>query len=174
MRIFLECDGQTDGQTDGRTVGSSGNKLMASTCALVPSSPAALQGSDDPVPPDWPGLHAGLGSGPQVHQARQHFRAGQRSDASERRSPVLPFWSESGTLTFYILNLPLLVCEPDHFLFFSAGVFTLVAVSWYASRVIQDFYDPMYGGVRCVPTAPPLSCVHSVCLFVTVCVCVSL
>ncbi|XP_041664227.1 claudin-1-like isoform X2 [Cheilinus undulatus] len=28
------------------------------------------------------------------------------------------------------------------------GVFTLIAVSWYAGRVIHDFYNPLYGGVR--------------------------
>ncbi|XP_073348706.1 claudin 15-like b [Pagrus major] len=33
-------------------------------------------------------------------------------------------------------------------LFILSGVFTLIAVSWYAGRVIQDFYDPLYGGVR--------------------------
>ncbi|XP_056904533.1 claudin-19-like isoform X2 [Takifugu flavidus] len=33
-------------------------------------------------------------------------------------------------------------------LFLLSGVLTLIAVSWYAGRVIQDFYDPMYGGVR--------------------------
>ncbi|XP_070685023.1 claudin-1-like [Pempheris klunzingeri] len=33
-------------------------------------------------------------------------------------------------------------------LFILSGVLTLIAVSWYASRVIQDFYDPLYGGVR--------------------------
>uniref|UniRef100_H3D0X9 Claudin n=1 Tax=Tetraodon nigroviridis TaxID=99883 RepID=H3D0X9_TETNG len=33
-------------------------------------------------------------------------------------------------------------------LFILSGVFTLVAVSWYASRVIHDFHEPMYGGVR--------------------------
>lgn len=29
-----------------------------------------------------------------------------------------------------------------------SGVFTLTAVSWYAARVIHDFYNPLYGGVR--------------------------
>ncbi|XP_060903289.1 claudin-1-like [Labrus mixtus] len=33
-------------------------------------------------------------------------------------------------------------------LFILSGVFTLIAVSWYAARVIHDFYDPLYGGVR--------------------------
>uniref|UniRef100_UPI0037E8BB72 claudin-1-like n=1 Tax=Semicossyphus pulcher TaxID=241346 RepID=UPI0037E8BB72 len=33
-------------------------------------------------------------------------------------------------------------------LFILSGVFTLTAVSWYAARVIHDFYDPLYGGVR--------------------------
>uniref|UniRef100_A0A8C2X1K7 Claudin n=1 Tax=Cyclopterus lumpus TaxID=8103 RepID=A0A8C2X1K7_CYCLU len=33
-------------------------------------------------------------------------------------------------------------------LFILSGVFTLTAVSWFAARVIQDFYDPLYGGVR--------------------------
>ncbi|XP_061684436.1 claudin-7-like isoform X1 [Syngnathoides biaculeatus] len=29
-----------------------------------------------------------------------------------------------------------------------SGVSTLIAVSWYAARVIHDFYNPLYGGVR--------------------------
>ncbi|RVE65298.1 hypothetical protein OJAV_G00134580 [Oryzias javanicus] len=33
-------------------------------------------------------------------------------------------------------------------LFLLSGVFTLTAVSWYAARVIQDFYDPLYPGMR--------------------------
>ncbi|XP_037533617.1 claudin-19-like [Nematolebias whitei] len=33
-------------------------------------------------------------------------------------------------------------------MFILSGVFTLTAVSWYAARVIQDFYDPLYVGVR--------------------------
>uniref|UniRef100_A0A3Q0QWH6 Claudin n=1 Tax=Amphilophus citrinellus TaxID=61819 RepID=A0A3Q0QWH6_AMPCI len=33
-------------------------------------------------------------------------------------------------------------------LFILSGLFTLTAVSWYAARVISDFYDPLYGGVR--------------------------
>ncbi|KAM9853585.1 claudin 15-like b [Aulostomus maculatus] len=33
-------------------------------------------------------------------------------------------------------------------LFLLSGVFTLAAVSLYAARVIQDFYDPLYGGIR--------------------------
>ncbi|XP_034459563.1 claudin-1-like [Hippoglossus hippoglossus] len=33
-------------------------------------------------------------------------------------------------------------------MFILSGVFTLTAVSWYAARVIHDFYDPLYGGVR--------------------------
>ncbi|CAJ1066232.1 claudin-4-like isoform X1 [Xyrichtys novacula] len=33
-------------------------------------------------------------------------------------------------------------------LFILSGVFTLTAVSWYAGRVIHDFYNPLYGGVR--------------------------
>ncbi|XP_076590879.1 claudin-1-like [Chaetodon auriga] len=32
--------------------------------------------------------------------------------------------------------------------FILSGVFTLIAVSWYAARVIHDFHDPTYGGVR--------------------------
>lgn len=30
------------------------------------------------------------------------------------------------------------------------GVFTLTAISWYAARVIQDFYNPLYPGMRSV------------------------
>ncbi|XP_069578753.1 claudin-1-like [Brachyistius frenatus] len=33
-------------------------------------------------------------------------------------------------------------------LFILSGVLSLTAVSWFAARVIQDFYDPFYGGVR--------------------------
>ncbi|KAM7412476.1 hypothetical protein PAMA_020042 [Pampus argenteus] len=33
-------------------------------------------------------------------------------------------------------------------MFILSGVFTLTAVSWYAARVIHDFYNPLYGGVR--------------------------
>ncbi|KAM8769243.1 claudin-1-like [Acanthopagrus latus] len=33
-------------------------------------------------------------------------------------------------------------------LFILSGLFTLIAVSWYAGRVIQDFYDPLNGQVR--------------------------
>ncbi|CAN9510854.1 unnamed protein product [Ophioblennius macclurei] len=33
-------------------------------------------------------------------------------------------------------------------LFILSGLFTLIAVSWYAARVIQEFYDPLYPGVR--------------------------
>ncbi|XP_076026099.1 claudin 15-like b [Genypterus blacodes] len=33
-------------------------------------------------------------------------------------------------------------------MFILSGVFTLTAVSWYAARVIHDFYDPFNGGVR--------------------------
>ncbi|GLD65729.1 claudin-7-like protein [Lates japonicus] len=33
-------------------------------------------------------------------------------------------------------------------LFILSGLFTLIAVSWYAARVIHDFYDPLRGGVR--------------------------
>uniref|UniRef100_A0A3Q3WIX5 Claudin n=1 Tax=Mola mola TaxID=94237 RepID=A0A3Q3WIX5_MOLML len=33
-------------------------------------------------------------------------------------------------------------------LFITSGVFTLIAVSWYAARVIYDFHDRLYGGVR--------------------------
>ncbi|XP_026176897.1 claudin-1-like [Mastacembelus armatus] len=33
-------------------------------------------------------------------------------------------------------------------MFILSGVFSLTAVSWYAGRVIHDFYDPLYGGVR--------------------------
>ena len=55
-------------------------------------------------------------------------------------------------------------------MFSFSGLFSLVAVSWYASRVIHDFYDPVYGGVRCVTQAPPLSCVNSVSDCVCVCV----
>ncbi|XP_042270342.1 claudin-1-like isoform X2 [Thunnus maccoyii] len=36
-------------------------------------------------------------------------------------------------------------------LFILSGLFTLTAVSWYAARVIHDFYDPLNGGVRSVP-----------------------
>ncbi|XP_030254124.1 claudin-1-like [Sparus aurata] len=32
--------------------------------------------------------------------------------------------------------------------FILSGLFTLIAVSWYAGRVIQDFYDPLNGRVR--------------------------
>lgn len=31
-----------------------------------------------------------------------------------------------------------------------AGLCCLVAVSWYANRVVQDFYDPFNGGVKSV------------------------
>ncbi|XP_029372914.1 claudin-4-like [Echeneis naucrates] len=33
-------------------------------------------------------------------------------------------------------------------MFIISGVFTLTAVSWYAARVIHDFYNPLHGGVR--------------------------
>ncbi|XP_047450396.1 claudin 15-like b [Mugil cephalus] len=33
-------------------------------------------------------------------------------------------------------------------MFILSGVLTLSAVSWYAARVIQDFYNPFYGGMR--------------------------
>ncbi|XP_071769973.1 claudin 15-like b [Centroberyx gerrardi] len=33
-------------------------------------------------------------------------------------------------------------------LFILSGLCTLTAVSWYAARVVQNFYDPYYGGVR--------------------------
>ncbi|XP_029964814.1 claudin-1-like [Salarias fasciatus] len=33
-------------------------------------------------------------------------------------------------------------------LFILSGTFTLIAVSWYAGRIIQEFYDPLYPGVR--------------------------
>ncbi|KAM4566540.1 claudin-1-like [Odontesthes bonariensis] len=33
-------------------------------------------------------------------------------------------------------------------LFIVSGVFTLIAVSWYAARVIQNFYEPLYPGLR--------------------------
>nr|XP_020478365.1 claudin-1 [Monopterus albus] len=33
-------------------------------------------------------------------------------------------------------------------LFILSGVFSLTAVSWYAARVIHDFYDPLYASVR--------------------------
>ncbi|XP_029027169.1 claudin-19-like [Betta splendens] len=33
-------------------------------------------------------------------------------------------------------------------MFILSGVFTLTAVSWYAARVISEFYDPLHGGVR--------------------------
>ncbi|XP_029922440.1 claudin 15-like b [Myripristis murdjan] len=33
-------------------------------------------------------------------------------------------------------------------LFILSGLCTLTAVSWYAARVVNDFYDPYYGGVR--------------------------
>lgn len=29
-----------------------------------------------------------------------------------------------------------------------AGLCSMIAVSWYAYRVVQDFYDPFYGGVK--------------------------
>lgn len=45
--------------------------------------------------------------------------------------------------------------------FWSSGVFTLIAVSWYAGRVIHEFYDQLYGGVRCV----------CVCMRARACVC---
>ncbi|KAK1899455.1 Claudin-19 [Dissostichus eleginoides] len=31
-------------------------------------------------------------------------------------------------------------------LFILSGVFSLSAVSWYASRIIHEFHDPLYGG----------------------------
>lgn len=53
--------------------------------------------------------------------------------------------------------------------FSPSGVLTLAAVSWYAGRVIQDFHDPMYGGVRWV-THAALTCATRVCACVlTVC-----
>ncbi|XP_061576101.1 claudin-19-like [Cololabis saira] len=33
-------------------------------------------------------------------------------------------------------------------LFILSGLFSLTAVSWYAARVISDFYDPLYAGLR--------------------------
>ncbi|KAL2095864.1 hypothetical protein ACEWY4_008012 [Coilia grayii] len=33
-------------------------------------------------------------------------------------------------------------------LFILSGLCTLVAVSWYASRIVQEFYDPFYGGTK--------------------------
>lgn len=33
-------------------------------------------------------------------------------------------------------------------LFILSGLLTLTAVSWYAARVVQEFHDPLYGGVR--------------------------
>nr|XP_057935631.1 claudin-1-like [Doryrhamphus excisus] len=33
-------------------------------------------------------------------------------------------------------------------MFILSGVFTLIAVSWYAGRVIHEFYNPLYNGVR--------------------------
>ncbi|XP_072247958.1 claudin-19-like [Leuresthes tenuis] len=33
-------------------------------------------------------------------------------------------------------------------MFIMSGLFTLTAVSWYAARVIQNFYDPLYPGLR--------------------------
>ncbi|XP_026225765.1 claudin-19-like isoform X2 [Anabas testudineus] len=33
-------------------------------------------------------------------------------------------------------------------MFILSGLFTLTAVSWYAARVINEFYDPLYRGVR--------------------------
>ncbi|XP_041851168.1 claudin-1-like isoform X2 [Melanotaenia boesemani] len=33
-------------------------------------------------------------------------------------------------------------------MFILSGVFTLIAVSWYTTRVIHDFYEPLYGGLR--------------------------
>ena len=49
----------------------------------------------------------------------------------------------------------------------SSGLFTLIAVSWYAGRVIQDFYDPLNGRVRSVTHSSTVMCVC-----VCVCVCV--
>ncbi|XP_062408911.1 claudin 15-like b [Sardina pilchardus] len=33
-------------------------------------------------------------------------------------------------------------------LFILSGLCTLSAVSWYASRIVQEFYDPFYGGTK--------------------------
>ncbi|MEQ2296644.1 hypothetical protein AMECASPLE_026736 [Ameca splendens] len=33
-------------------------------------------------------------------------------------------------------------------LFILSGVFSLIAVSWYAARVINDFYDPFHSGMK--------------------------
>ncbi|MEQ2169842.1 hypothetical protein GOODEAATRI_029255 [Goodea atripinnis] len=35
-------------------------------------------------------------------------------------------------------------------LFILSGVFSLIAVSWYAARVINDFYDPFHSGMKSV------------------------
>ncbi|KAG9338502.1 hypothetical protein JZ751_025737 [Albula glossodonta] len=32
--------------------------------------------------------------------------------------------------------------------FILAGVCTMIAVSWYAARVVQEFYDPFFGGTK--------------------------
>lgn len=29
-----------------------------------------------------------------------------------------------------------------------AGLCSMIACSWYAYRVVQDFYDPFYGGMK--------------------------
>lgn len=42
------------------------------------------------------------------------------------------------------------VCQVSQVTLCLSGVFTLTAVSWYAARVINEFYDPLYGGVRSV------------------------
>ncbi|XP_053176295.1 claudin-4-like [Scomber japonicus] len=46
-----------------------------------------------------------------------------------------------------VLGLPV-AGPPVNLLFAPSGVFTLIAVSWYAARVIYDFNNPLYGGVR--------------------------
>ncbi|XP_022534357.2 claudin 15-like a [Astyanax mexicanus] len=33
-------------------------------------------------------------------------------------------------------------------LFILAGLCTMIAVSWYAARIVQDFYEPRYGGIK--------------------------
>ncbi|XP_048120411.1 claudin 15-like b isoform X2 [Alosa alosa] len=33
-------------------------------------------------------------------------------------------------------------------LFILSGLCTLSAVSWYAGRIVQEFYDPFYGGIK--------------------------
>lgn len=39
-----------------------------------------------------------------------------------------------------------------------AGVSCLVAVSWYANQVVQEFYNPLSGGIKSVPHTLASSC----------------